>query len=159
MTPEKWGVVIDAGSSGTRLRLFHWRDWSSDSLPQIREEQPPNFDDAELLRQRPGLSSFVSHPELAEQQVLSIVTQARRWVPADQQPSTPLYLKATAGLRLVPLAQSEEVLERLRAMLSNRTLCPFRFVSARVISGEEVALQTSNSTLERLTHTPLTLMP
>jgi Golgi nucleoside diphosphatase len=105
----------------------------------MREERPPAERDAELLRRRPGLSAFATRPVLAAQQVLALVQQARRWVPVERQASTPLYLKATAGLRLLPGGQSQAILDTLHIVLSNRTLCPFRFAGARIISGEEEA--------------------
>ena len=136
----QWGAVIDAGSSGTRLRLFQWQEPGPSRLPDMREERPLEERDAELLRRRPGLSSFASRPVLAAQQVLGLVQQARRWVPVELQALTPLYLKATAGLRLLPGGQSQAILETLNLVLSNRSLCPFRFAGARIISGEEEAL-------------------
>jgi len=132
--------VIDAGSSGTRLRIFHWREVGRDELPQMREHRPKSEHDADLLRRRPGLSSFATKPLLAAQQILALLDQARRWIPVPQHSSTPLYLKATAGLRLVPPAQSKEILDTLRIVLSNSSVCPFRFAGARVITGEEEAL-------------------
>ena len=138
-SPTQWGAVIDAGSSGTRLRLFQWEEPALSRLPDMREERPPAERDAELLRRRPGLSAFATRPVLAAQQVLALVQQARRWVPVERQASTPLYLKATAGLRLLPGGQSQAILDTLHIVLSNRTLCPFRFAGARIISGEEEA--------------------
>ena len=61
-------------------------------------------------------------------------------LPTSRAASALLYVKATAGLRLLPVLQAELLLAAVSRSLSNRTLCPFSFVEARVISGEEEAL-------------------
>ena len=64
-----------------------------------------------------------------------------------------LYVKATAGLRLLPVRQAQLLLEAINSGLSNSTRCPFSFVNARVISGEEEALfgwLSANALLGRL---------
>ena len=61
-------------------------------------------------------------------------------LPTSRAASALLFVKATAGLRLLPVLQAELLLEAVGSGLSNRTRCPFSFVDARVISGEEEAL-------------------
>ncbi len=74
-------------------------------------------------------------------------------LPTSRAASALLYVKATAGLRLLPVRQAELLLEAVGSGLSNRTRCPFSFVDARVISGEEEALfgwLSANALLGRL---------
>ena len=74
-------------------------------------------------------------------------------LPTCRAASALLYVKATAGLRLLPVLQAELLLAAVGRSLSNRTLCPFSFVEARVISGEEEALfgwLSANALLGRL---------
>ena len=74
-------------------------------------------------------------------------------LPTSRAASALLYVKATAGLRLLPVLQAELLLAAVGRSLSNRTLCPFSFVEARVISGEEEALfgwLSANALLGRL---------
>ena len=74
-------------------------------------------------------------------------------LPTSRAASSLLYVKATAGLRLLPVLQAELLLAAVGRSLSNRTHCPFSFVEARVISGEEEALfgwLSANALLGRL---------
>lgn len=47
---------------------------------------------------------------------------------------------ATAGLRLLPAAQASGLLDTIATALSHRPACPFAFVEARILSGEEEAV-------------------
>lgn len=61
---------------------------------------------------------------------------------ADYWETFPVFLKATAGMRQLPLAQREAIVAAVRAFLSDKKKCPFLFErpeQARVISGEEEA--------------------
>ena len=74
-------------------------------------------------------------------------------LPTSRAASALLYVKATVGLRLLPVLQAELLLAAVGRSLSNRTHCPFSFVEARVISGEEEALfgwLSANALLGRL---------
>ena len=74
-------------------------------------------------------------------------------LPTSRAASALLYVKATAGLRLLPVLQAELLLAAVGRSLSNRSHCPFSFVEARVISGEEEALfgwLSANALLGRL---------
>lgn len=130
-----FGIVVDAGSSGTRARIFRSQP-GANNLPSFVEVVPS----AGTLRATPGLSSFVHAPKRASEQVLGLVDAARRWVPAERHASTPLWVKGTAGLRQLPAARAEAVLAAVRAALADRARCPFAFAEARIITGDEEAL-------------------
>ena len=130
-----YALVLDAGSSGSRLRIFAWDEPSfireqGRSTPHLRHQ-------AECLRKRPGLSAFARNPAGAAKQVADLVACAKKLVPDDARSKAPLYVKATAGLRLVRDEQAEAVLEAVRGELSKG---PFDFRGARIISGEEEAI-------------------
>jgi Golgi nucleoside diphosphatase len=61
---------------------------------------------------------------------------------ADEWHSYPIFLKATAGMRELPLEARERIMTQVRQYLSSNTSCPFLFQhneQARVIAGEEEA--------------------
>jgi Golgi nucleoside diphosphatase len=60
-------------------------------------------------------------------------------VPEDQWAYTPIWLKATAGMRLIDKAQSDAVLLSVRGFLGDSAKSPFMFRQswARIISGNE----------------------
>ena len=68
-----FGIVVDAGSSGTRARIFRSQP-GANNLPSFVEVVPS----AGTLRATPGLSSFVHAPKRASEQVLGLVDAARR---------------------------------------------------------------------------------
>ncbi len=50
-----------------------------------------------------------------------------------------MYLKATGGMRELPLKERQEIMSYVRELLFDKTLCPFHveFEFVRIISGEE----------------------
>ena len=50
-----FGVVLDCGSSGTRLHVFHWTD-AGGSVSEIVT------DNAQRMKLEPGISSFAANP-------------------------------------------------------------------------------------------------
>jgi hypothetical protein len=84
-TSGQYGLVIDAGSSGTRLRIYCWKPVGWGTLPKISDVLERDSDGLDsTLRRRPGLSQFVHSPDQAVAQVLSLVTEARQWLPEDR---------------------------------------------------------------------------
>jgi len=108
-------------------------------LPAIKELRLPP-DAATRLRVRPGLSSFVQTPSKAAEQVLSLVREAKEWIPLDMHGTTALYLRATAGLRLLAAAEAASIITEVKNVLGDEELSPFRFCGARIISGDEEAV-------------------
>ncbi len=125
----RWGLVIDAGSSGSRLRFYCWKPGTADALPSIEDrgsqKEEPGIADADCSRT----------PEEAVEGVRSLVDHARRTI-GDQAriAETPLALLATAGLRQCPESYQRTMLEGIREYLQST---PFSGAEARLISGAE----------------------
>nr|XP_009666340.1 PREDICTED: ectonucleoside triphosphate diphosphohydrolase 2 isoform X2 [Struthio camelus australis] len=85
----------------------------------------------------PGISSYNINPPSAGQSLVHCLNQALRDVPTEKHVSTPLYLGATAGMRLLNITNhqaSDAVLNAVSAMLKSY---PFDFRGAKILSGEE----------------------
>jgi ectonucleoside triphosphate diphosphohydrolase 5/6 len=68
--------------------------------------------DSELFVQvKPGLSSFADEPKQGAKQLLGLLERAKDVVPASERGITPLALKATAGLRLLPREKADILIE------------------------------------------------
>jgi Golgi nucleoside diphosphatase len=54
----------------------------------------------------------------------------------------PIYLRATAGMRVISQVDRARVVSAVRTLFSNNTFCPFQFKDeqVRVLSGEEEAI-------------------
>ncbi|VDM80093.1 unnamed protein product [Strongylus vulgaris] len=69
----------------------------------------------------PGLSSFQDHPYDAAEYVKPLLDYASQFIPHDKLPYTPVFLLATAGMRLVPEAQQKAILNDLHTKLPQMT--------------------------------------
>lgn len=116
MSGESYGIVIDAGSSGSRVHVFRWSTAPyGDSTSKAQEENnelteqilssPPEIvqEDGWSHKVSPGLSSFESKPKSSyKKHVKPLVEFAKRVIPKEQWKDTPVLLQATAGMRLLP---------------------------------------------------------
>ncbi|XP_009875623.1 PREDICTED: ectonucleoside triphosphate diphosphohydrolase 2, partial [Apaloderma vittatum] len=85
----------------------------------------------------PGISSYSSNPPAAGTSLVHCLNQALRDVPREKQSGTPLYLGATAGMRLLNIANpqaSDAVLSAVKATLKSY---PFDFRGAKILSGKD----------------------
>ena len=134
-------LLIDAGSTGSRL---HFYQWSTNSLLNRGVSYPATSEEWTVGIQ-PGLSSFNSNQiesisthlkYLIDHAKQRLVHEKRSWA------SYRIYLMATGGMRQLPLVEREGIMTTIRDVLSNKTLSPFLFERdfARIISGEEEAV-------------------
>ncbi|KAI0210781.1 Ectonucleoside triphosphate diphosphohydrolase 1 [Lamellibrachia satsuma] len=129
----EYAVVIDAGSTGSRVRVYNWH------------EQPmywtklPRFNMTTNYKANPGISSFAKNFDGLSRHIGDLVAHAKRNVPETQTAETPIYLMATAGMRLLLEAEADAVMAKIHLLLSDKSLNPFKFrrIQSRVLSGEE----------------------
>jgi len=102
-------VVLDAGSTGSRVLAFTFlRSYADNSLKL----------ESQLWHEvKPGLSSYASDPAEGAASLAPLLDLAALTVPAHSRPHTPLVLKATAGLRLLPEAAAQGLLDHVRKEL------------------------------------------
>lgn len=83
-----YAVVIDAGSSGSRIRVYGWEGEDDRKLPHIREVfcHPKN----------PGVSDCANNQDLVDH-ILELVEKARAYVPVKAHQESSIYFMATAG--------------------------------------------------------------
>ncbi|EPQ57787.1 hypothetical protein GLOTRDRAFT_114425 [Gloeophyllum trabeum ATCC 11539] len=152
---RRFGVVIDAGSSGSRLQIYSWRDprlvkaedhKAYNALPKI--EKGTRNGDEWVTKVEPGISTFAENPEGLPAYLAPLLDHARSHIPPSLQPETPLFLLATAGMRLLSPDQQREVLQGTCQFLKFHS--NFRIddaspmgpcgSSVRIITGEEEGL-------------------
>ncbi|GMR56514.1 hypothetical protein PMAYCL1PPCAC_26709 [Pristionchus mayeri] len=104
-----FAIVIDAGSTGTRLQLYRF---VHSTLPR---GLPFHAEEETFHEVKPGLSSFFDQPELAAASVEELLKTASRVVPEKLRGRTPIVMKATAGLRLLPGDAAHRILEKVNA--------------------------------------------
>ncbi|KAJ0979153.1 hypothetical protein J5N97_014627 [Dioscorea zingiberensis] len=111
---DSYVVVFDAGSSGSRVHVFRFNEELN--LLKIG-------DDYEFFMQvEPGLSSYANDPKKAANSLISLLEKAVSVVPVELQPSTPVRVGATAGLRNLGTETSEQILQAVRDLLEKSSL-------------------------------------
>ncbi|KAL4776754.1 nucleoside phosphatase family-domain-containing protein [Aspergillus nidulans var. acristatus] len=116
----KWhyGIVLDAGSSGTRVHVYRWLDnaiarkesgkHNLKSLPEIKTKSDW------VKKIHPGVSTFADRPEeIGPEHLAELLDFARDIVPDDAIKETPIFLLATAGMRLVEDVKQNLLLDHI----------------------------------------------
>ena len=102
LLPREHAVVLDAGSTGSRVLAYTFHRHLATGRLVL---------DAELwLESQPGLSSYAGAPADGAASLAGLLAAARERVPAALHAATPVTLMATAGLRLLPAAEAEALL-------------------------------------------------
>lgn len=141
-------VMVDAGSSSSKIYVFSW------IAGRTKEETPEDIKQEFFKRtSRGGISHYASTPEKATEEIVEILKQnvldpkpdgSPPLIPAAKKKRTPIYMGATAGMRLIKARDPEafeKLISRIRADFAKLGLMvdnPERQI--RVITGDEEAL-------------------
>ncbi|KAF9261420.1 hypothetical protein L218DRAFT_869979 [Marasmius fiardii PR-910] len=154
---RRFGIVIDAGSSGSRLQIYSWRDPRfilsdkggdelSNTLPKV--EKGTKDGEGWVKKVEPGISSFADHINDIPNYLRPLLAHARGVIPPKLHEETPLYLLATAGMRLLTPEQQANVLRETCTFFNGHSNFKIDSPSAtgpcgssvRIITGEEEGL-------------------
>ncbi|PWN44000.1 nucleoside phosphatase GDA1/CD39 [Ceraceosorus guamensis] len=105
----QYGIMIDAGSTGSRVHVYKFNYCSSS--PELESEV------FEMIRG--GLSSYGPNAQGAANSLRPLLQTAYKSVPPSLRRCTPISVKATAGLRLLGAKQSKDILNAVRYMLEH----------------------------------------
>lgn len=104
-------MILDAGSSGTRVHVYRWLN-TARARQDAKEGELSNLPKLETKKHytkkiRPGVSTFGDNPQdVGPDHLAKLLEHALDIVPADQVKDTPIFLMATAGVRLLePMKQ------------------------------------------------------
>lgn len=123
----QYALMIDAGSTGSRIHVYRF-NYCSES-PELEDEY------FEMLKG--GLSNYGANPAAAADSLRPLLKSALQRVPANLRKCTPVAVKATAGLRLLPGKQAEDVLKAVRHMLEFEY--PFPIADGRNADGTKAS--------------------
>lgn len=128
---KKYGIVIDGGSTGTRIHVFGF---------ELDGGGRPVFDFGKKglgsMRVSPGLSSYAEDPNRAGGSLVELLEFGKSRVPKEHWGDTEIRLMATAGLRRLELRVQEAILESCRRVLRVSGF-QFRDSWASVITGSD----------------------
>ena len=72
---------------------------------------------------KPGLGKFAGRPVEGASSLQPLIDAARNYVPEAEHTTTRLVIGATAGLRVLPGTQADELLEAVRELARAVRLC------------------------------------
>ncbi|KAI9827170.1 MAG: Golgi apyrase [Thelocarpon impressellum] len=143
----RYGVILDAGSSGTRVHIYRWLDSAKarqkasvkelESLPVLQTKKHWT------KKIHPGVSTFGDKAGLVGPEHLEpLLKHALDHVPKHAVRDTPFFLLATAGVRLLPEMQRKELLAQVCSYARSSTdfLLPDCDLHVQVIPGETEGL-------------------
>ena len=146
LTPfTNYAIIFDAGSSHTEMFVYHWPADKSNGLgttstvneyfvcplKAVYTTDPINKDEKMKLK---AISDFEQNLDLLEGYFRTCLNQAIEKIPSNRHQLSPIFLGATAGMRLSRLRNStraKQVMETIREIFSNS---PFQFVVARQVN-------------------------
>jgi Golgi nucleoside diphosphatase len=106
LDPYSYVLVLDAGSTGTRIHVYKFQATTDNENGDTFVLKNEVFEE-----RKPGLSSFADRIYQAEDQIDELLKIADREVSRFKHRSTPLVLRATAGLRLLNETKQKLLLE------------------------------------------------
>uniref|UniRef100_A0A7N8WMX0 nucleoside diphosphate phosphatase n=1 Tax=Mastacembelus armatus TaxID=205130 RepID=A0A7N8WMX0_9TELE len=101
-----YGIMFDAGSTGTRIHIYKFIQKDPVELPVLVNEM--------YHAVKPGLSAYKDNPEEGGNTIRQLLKIAKKTVPEENWRMTPVVLKATAGLRLLPEDKANALLKEVR---------------------------------------------
>ena len=87
--PVQYGVVLDAGSSSTKVRVYSWTKIPG-KIPKVEE--------VFYTKVKPGISDFEDSQHEITNYIVRIIRAIEEAIPDSFWPTTPVYFMATAGI-------------------------------------------------------------
>eukprot|EP00250_Pteridium_aquilinum_P011602 c20184_g2_i1 orf=375-2612(-) len=151
-TPQ-YSVVLDCGSTSTRVQVYAWTYRDSlgvDQSPVIIQStiqpaligrkggQKKQTRAYHRMETEPGLHKLMNNESGVKDAIEPLLNWAQKQIPRSHLKDTPLFLLATAGMRGLPSEDAEWLLDRAWAVLDRS---PFKCKRSwvKVISGVEEA--------------------
>lgn len=126
----KYGIVLDAGSSHTALYIYQWPAEKDNNTGRVEQTHSCKV-------KGKGISSYASEPWKAGESLKECMGEAEETVPKERAHETPLYLGATAGMRLLDIVNSSASKNVFQAVEKALRNSPFSYQGARILSGQE----------------------
>ena len=130
---ERFTVVIDAGSSGSRAALYTYMQEIPNALPDALL----TLSSTETL---PGISSipFPTFPEYLQTLFFPLLEHIEQLsLSPIELAEIPVYFYATAGMRTLSPTQQKKIYNAIKTWICNPKNTPFKTVEVRSITGYE----------------------
>lgn len=152
-----YGIVVDCGSSGSRIFVYCWPRHTGNprQLLDIQQMRDSNRNPV-VMKIKPGISEFAGSPDKVSDYISPLLRFAAEHVPRSKHRETPLYILCTAGMRILPESQQKAILEDLLTDIPVHFDFLFSDSHAEVISGKQEGVYAwigINFVLGRFEHT------
>ncbi|CAD8065108.1 unnamed protein product [Paramecium sonneborni] len=127
-----YGVIMDCGSSSTKTTIYSWPCRTSKIYPLTDITQ-----ESQQLKTSPGIST--NYPDEIATYFAPIFEFINSKVPAAQKQFTPIFMGATAGMRLLDINKQNALVDEIRKQLGKSGYLFGDENWARVISGQDEA--------------------
>lgn len=120
----KYGIVIDSGSSGSRIQIYRWDDPASLDANSKEAKSPPKIvqDKEWTLKISPGISSYTKKTnKIWSDHYSKLLELAQTVVPPELHPETPIFVLSTAGMRMVTPKQRKTILKETCQSIKKNT--------------------------------------
>ncbi|KAL3880178.1 hypothetical protein ACJMK2_032442 [Sinanodonta woodiana] len=135
---RNYGIIVDAGSSSTKVRIYSWSEVPNKNIIPLIAEIPNQ------KKFEPGISAFETEIGGVFNYTFSILEYINDSIPEEKRKTTRLHFMATAGLRLLNQNVTKVLLDEVHTTLLNKDINPFSYQTggrqAAILSGEEEAM-------------------
>ncbi|XP_063051224.1 ectonucleoside triphosphate diphosphohydrolase 2-like [Engraulis encrasicolus] len=125
-----YGVVLDAGSSHTTMYVYKWPADKQKGTGIVTQH-------AECHVNGSGISGYAGKRGEAGRSLEQCLNEAKKLIPKSRHHLSPLYLGATAGMRLLDMSDRKESDEILKEVSAKMKSYPFNYRGATILSGQE----------------------
>ncbi len=122
---EEYMVLIDAGSTGSRIYIYGLEPRKYGNVPGITELDSKDVE--------PGISDYCEAENKIRENIDSLIKRAEEKVPDAKKGKTKLYVLATAGMRLINENKAKMIINIIENFLKEKK---FNFKGVKVISGK-----------------------
>ncbi|KAI9226182.1 MAG: nucleoside phosphatase GDA1/CD39 [Piptocephalis tieghemiana] len=127
---KSYGIIMDAGSGGTRAFAYSWSTGSPGKVETIMDKDKPFS-----VKLKPGLSSLSSGE--MEKYMGELIDGVSEVIPKSARAQTTVQLMATAGLRLLPGSKADDIISTVKSILSSSPFKSSPGTAATIISGAQ----------------------
>ncbi|XP_069140277.1 ectonucleoside triphosphate diphosphohydrolase 7-like isoform X2 [Argopecten irradians] len=133
----RYGIVIDCGSSGSRIYVYFWPPHSGNARDLLNIQQLMGPDGKPVVKKiTPGLDKLEDTPEKANEYIRPLLQFAASYIPKEQHKETLLFILATAGMRMIPAAAQKAIFNDLKTDIAEEFPFVISDSNLEVISGK-----------------------
>ncbi|OWF42723.1 ectonucleoside triphosphate diphosphohydrolase 7-like [Mizuhopecten yessoensis] len=133
----RYGIVIDCGSSGSRIYVYFWPPHSGNARDLLNIQQLMGQDGKPVVKKiTPGLDKFENNPGAASEYIRPLLKFAASYIPKEQQKEALLFILATAGMRMISSTAQKAIFNDLKTDIAKEFPFVISDSNLEVISGK-----------------------